>query len=110
MARVNVVAHGLADEVRGDRIVFQAVAVEQLAFRLAVSGVCLVDFKMVAPTGEFEPVVTEGFRLGAHFFDAEVGPLAGEKSYWSSHFEWLVLVGCWEIGKFDPWGGLEPGI
>jgi hypothetical protein len=58
---VDVVEHGLPDEVVRDREQLQVVLFEQLALAGAVGvvGERLVDFEMVAPAGQFEPVVAE---------------------------------------------------
>jgi hypothetical protein len=40
-----------------------------------------VDFEMVTPTGQFNPVITKLAGLSTHFLDAEIGPLTSEESY-----------------------------
>ena len=61
---VNQIAHGLPDEVRGNRVAGESVLGEQRPFLFYVIrfGEGAVHFKMVAPAGEFHAVV-------AHFFD-----------------------------------------
>ena len=39
---------------------------------------CGFDVKVVAPTGEFEPVKTHPFRQRSEVFQGEIGPLAGK--------------------------------
>lgn len=77
-----IVADGLADEVVGDRPALQPVLVEQLVPPGQVAGVIegLVDLEVVAPAGEFEPVVAEVTGEPADLLQRQVGPLAGEES------------------------------
>ena len=74
------IAHGLADEVRGDGVARETVLLEQRPFLLAVIGLGdrAVHFKVVAPAGEFHAIVAHGFDFGREFGKRKVGPLAGE--------------------------------
>ena len=58
VARVDRVAHRLADEMRAEREAVQMVALEHLLDRRAVAvlGERAVDLEVVAPAGELEPV------------------------------------------------------
>ena len=64
MPVINQIAHGLADEVRGNGVAGQPVLLQQRPFFLEVIGFRqrAVHFKVVAPAGEFHAVV-------AHFLD-----------------------------------------
>ena len=88
MALVDQIADGLADEVRGDGIGAQAMGLEDVPAGFAIAFVLgrLIDFKMIAPAGEFDAVVAEAFGLAANFIEAQVGPLPGKKCDWTSHF------------------------
>jgi len=85
MARVNVVADGLSDEVGGDGKALQSGLVEGLTFGVAVSLVGFGHFEVVAPAGEFNAVVAEGFGFLQDGGERQVGPLAGEEGDWTWH-------------------------
>ena len=59
--RVDLVQHGLADQVGADGVQLQVVALQQVASAgaIAVVGQRLVDLEMVAPAGQLEAVVAE---------------------------------------------------
>jgi hypothetical protein len=88
VALVDAVADGLADQMVADRVTFQAVALEDIPAILTVIVIfeCLDHVEMVAPTGDFDAVVSEGFRFLANGLEIQIGPLAGEKCDWSTHF------------------------
>ena len=85
MAGVDVVADGLADEVRGDGEAFHAGGIERGALGIAVGLVGFIDFEVVTPAGKFEAVVAELFAFLQHGFEGQVGPLAGEEGDGSGH-------------------------
>ena len=89
VAGVDIVEDALADEVVGDGKQFEIVFFEQVAFAAAIRvvGDCFVDFKMVAPAGQFEAVVSEISGLFAQRFQREIGPLTGKKCDGASHVE-----------------------
>ncbi len=74
VARVDVVAHGLADEVGADGVALQPVLLEQGALGVAVFLVGLGDFKVIAPAAEFHAVVAERLGLLAERFPAAGRP------------------------------------
>ena len=81
VAFVDVVAGGLADEVRRDRPAAEVVLLQEfpdgLDVALLVDGAD--DIEVVAPAGELDAFVAHGFDLGQEVGDLEVGPLAGEE-------------------------------
>src|SRR5690606_17108416 len=81
------VAHRLADQVVGDRPALESVLVEQLVPGVDVGGVGegLVHLEVVAPAGEFEPVVAEVAGESADLLQGQVGPLAGEQREVARH-------------------------
>lgn len=89
MAGVNGVEDRLADKVVRDGVDLQVVLLEQLPLAGAVGVVreSLVDFEVVAPASQFEPVVTKVAGLLAEIFQLEIGPLAGEQRNRTSHRE-----------------------
>ncbi len=84
---IDEIAHGLADEVCRNRIAGEAVVFQDLPLLFDVSLVLdrLIDFKMVAPAGEFQTVVAKGLGLLAEVFERQVGPLAGEQGDGTGH-------------------------
>jgi hypothetical protein len=78
---VDIIAGGLADEVRGDRPAAEVVLREQFPDRFDVARLVdgADDVEVVAPTGELDTFVAHGFDLGEKLGDFEVGPLAGEE-------------------------------
>ena len=89
VAFVDQVAHGLADQVRGNGMAGKPVLREQRPFVGDVIrlGQGAVHIKVVAPAGEFHAVVAHGLDLGSEFGEGKIGPLAGEKSDESGHRE-----------------------
>ena len=85
---IDVIEHGLSDEVVGNGEEFEAVFFEEFAFAGAVGvvGEGFLDFEVVAPAGKFESVVAEFFGFFAECFEGEVGPLAGEEGNGTCHF------------------------
>ncbi len=83
---VDRVANGLADEMVGDGPGLETVLGQQ---RVAAVAVGLVlrrdDVEVIAPAGELEAVITEGFRLGGEGVERQVGPLAGEEGNGTWH-------------------------
>ena len=81
VALVDVVAGGLADEVRGDRPAAEVVLREKLPDGLDVARLVdgADDVEVVAPAGELDAFVAHRFDLGQELGDLEVGPLAGEE-------------------------------
>jgi hypothetical protein len=71
VARVDRVAHRLADEVRANCPAIEAVALEQLTLRAAVALVAerLVDFEVVAPARELEAVEAPLAALGGQLLE-----------------------------------------
>ncbi len=97
---IDVVADRLAGQVIADCPAFQAVSGEDLVSPVAVGLVlgALDDVKMIAPTGEFQAVVTELLGLCTHGFKIQIGPLAGKQGNGSCHDQ--VLLGG--IVRFVP--------
>ena len=60
---------------------------EELAFAPTILSIaqCLIHLEVITPTCKFDAVVPEAGRHLGHFFDREVGPLAGEKGNGPSH-------------------------
>ena len=84
---VDVVAHGLADEVTRDRVAGEAVVFEQRplfmdVFLAARGG---VDVEMIAPAGELDSIVAHLLDEGGQLFERKVGPLAGEQGDGAGH-------------------------
>ncbi len=81
VADVDVVAHRLANEVRTDGVQLQIVFLQQFALALAVAGVGngFVDFEMIAPTGQFQTVVTKFAGFARDGFQRQIGPLTREQ-------------------------------
>jgi len=59
----DLVGHGLPDEVVADSPAAQVVLVEQRPLIRDVGGIgeSLIDLEVIAPTGEFQPVVAPAF-------------------------------------------------
>src|SRR5262249_2160555 len=95
MPRVDAVAHGLAHEVRADLVALQIVAIQEVALRAAVVGIGdgLIDFKVVAPAGELDTLITKIAGLAAHIFERQIGPLAGEQRDGTGH-GWTPKLVC----------------
>jgi len=85
VARVDVVADGLADEVVGNRETRQAVIGEQFPLLFNVFRVDRIDVEVVAPTGEFKTIVAHVFGERGEFFKGKIGPLAGEQGDGTGH-------------------------
>jgi hypothetical protein len=81
VARVDRIAHGLADEVRAEGPASEAVPAEQLSALAEVGrvGERLVDLEVVAPARELEPVEAPAADLLRQLRERQVGPLAGEE-------------------------------
>ena len=81
VAFVDVIAGGLADEVRGDCPAAEVVLREEFPDGLDVARLVdgADDIEVVAPTGELDAFVAHGFHLGEKLGDFKVGPLAGEE-------------------------------
>ena len=87
MPLVDVVAHGLADEVVADREHLEAVLGEQVAapLRVAVLLERALDVEVVTPARELEAVEAELLRLLGDGLEGQIGPLAGEQGDRSRH-------------------------
>ena len=81
MPCVDRIADSLADEVGAEREAVLMVALEHLLDRADIAriGERLVDFEVVAPAGELEPVEAPAARFLGELFEGQVGPLAGEQ-------------------------------
>ena len=81
MALVDAVADGLTDEMAGDGVAGVAVVLElgPLVVDVFLGRGGGIDVEMIAPTGEFEPVVAHFIGQRGEFFEREIGPLAGEE-------------------------------
>jgi hypothetical protein len=90
VAWVDVVAHGLADEVGGDGVALHASGFELGAFGIAVGLVGLFDFKVIAPAGELQAIIAKAFALLEHGVEGKIGPLAGEESDGTWHDVWWL--------------------
>lgn len=79
VARVDVVTHGLTDEVGRDGVALHAGGLQLGAFGIAVSLVGFLDFKVISPAGELEAVIAKAFAFLKHGVEGQIGPLAGEE-------------------------------
>ncbi len=63
VAGIDVVQHGLADQVIRDREALQAVFLQQVALAGAIAfiGHCLVDLEMVAPASKLQAIIAHVF-------------------------------------------------
>src|SRR6185437_3264323 len=83
---IDVVADGLADEVRGDGPGLQAMLREDFVTLVAIRLVPpFDDVEVIAPAREFKAVVTERLGLLRDRVEGEVGPLAGEQCDGACH-------------------------
>jgi hypothetical protein len=103
MTFVDVVTDRLADQVSANRVALQIVARQHLSFSAAISivGNRLVDFEMVAPTGQFDTVVSEIGHHAAEVVNRKIGPLASKECDWTRHD--YSLQRCelnWTAGHF----------
>src|SRR5690606_4392514 len=89
---VDRIADALPDEVVGDGVADEAVALELGPLGVAVAGFGegAVDLEVVAPAGEFGAVVAEAPDLREELLAGEVGPLAGEEGDWAWHLGLLA--------------------
>jgi hypothetical protein len=85
VALVDIIAGGLADEVRGDCPAAEVVLREEFPDGFDVARLVdrADDVEVITPTGKFDAFVTHSFHLREKFGDFEVGPLAGEESDWT---------------------------
>ena len=81
MARIDQIADGLADEVARDRITGEPVVAQQFPFffHIGLAGGSGIGVEMIAPTGEFKPVVAHFVGQRGEFFERQIGPLAGKQ-------------------------------
>jgi hypothetical protein len=100
MPFINQIAHGLADEMVGNRVTGQAVLCEQHPFLFAVIRFAqrAINLKMIAPAGEFHAAVTHLFDERQQFGERQIGPLAGEKRDGSWHGACLVILETHDSG------------
>ena len=100
--RVDVVQHRLADQMVADGEHLEVVLFQKLAFLGAVVVLVegFIDLEVVAPAGQFKPVVSEAAALASQFGQGQVCPLAREHRDRSSHFAKLLLANV-------AWGGVE---
>ena len=91
---VDVVQHRLADQVAADGEHLEVVLFQQFAFLAAVVVLVegLIDLEMVAPAGQFQPIVSEAAAFASQFGQGQVRPLAGEHRDRSSHVGKLLPV------------------
>jgi len=97
MTRVHNVTHRLSDQVRANGMALQAGVIQLVTFGTTIAVILngLVDFKVVTPTGQFQPVVSEIDCLAAHRFAAQISPLTSEKSNGAGHLEFSL--GIWQV-------------
>ena len=95
MPRVDRIGDCLADQVGADRPAPQAVALEQVAVSLDVTGVGQrpIDLEVVSPARELDAVEAPPSGAGGEVGERQVGPLAGEEGDRSRHFGSLADVG-----------------
>ena len=86
---VDVVQHRLADQVVADGEHLEVVLFQQFAFLGAVVVLVegLIDLEVIAPAGQFQPVVSEAAAFSSQFGQGQVGPLARKYRDRSSHVE-----------------------
>jgi len=85
VARINVVAHGLAHEVGGDRVALKPGGLDLGALVIAVGLVGLGDFEVVAPAGELHSIIAEALGFLQHGIQRQICPLAGKQGDWTAH-------------------------
>lgn len=78
MTSVDVVKNCLADEVIGDCEQLQLMLFQKFAFTSAIGiiGQRFVDFKMVAPAGQFQTVIAKFACFLTQRFQWQIRPLA----------------------------------
>src|SRR5206468_5622534 len=89
VALVNEVTDGLAYQMGADGEGGEVVVGEDFPAGFAVVFVFegFVYLEVVAPAGEFDAVVAEGFGFGADLVEGQVGPLSGEEGDGAGHVE-----------------------
>jgi hypothetical protein len=72
-----------------DSEAFQAIFVEDVptAWDVSIVAEGFINFKVVAPAGDLDTIVTKGFGFGAQVVEGKVGPLAGEEGNRTGHRE-----------------------
>ena len=89
---VDVVQHGLADQVAADGEHLQVVLLQDRpllgAVVVLVEG--LIDFEVIAPAGQLQSIVAETAAFAGQLGQGQVGPLAGEHRNRSRHVRLLL--------------------
>ena len=80
MAFINIIAHSLPHQVSRDRETLHAMFFKQVTLGLAVIRVGFIHFKVIAPTGQLDSIVTKILGLLNHRFQWQICPLASKKS------------------------------
>ncbi len=90
-----VVTNRLTDQMGRNSKDLQVVVFQQFetAGYIAVIAQSLVDFEVVAPAGDLEPVIAPSLCQFADFDKGQVRPLAGKERYRSLHFSLLIARG-----------------
>ena len=121
MPRVYAIANGLSDQMVADRPDLEAVLLEYVASALTITVILerAGYIEMIAPTGQFQPVISPGRCLFCERIQSQIGPLACEKRNGTGHgtlFEprapevtrshWTRrrwTIGRDNVGRIRPW-------
>src|SRR5579871_4216062 len=81
VAFVDVVTHGLTDEVVADRPGFEAVFFQDLVMRvtIALGFGSLAHVEVIAPASQFKAIEAKAPGFSADGVESQIGPLAGEE-------------------------------
>ena len=84
---VDPIADGLSDQMVRDRVDRKLVPFERIPLRGTVAALVEGprDVEVVAPAGQFEPLIAKLTRLAGEILERQVGPLAGEQRDGAGH-------------------------
>ena len=104
MPSIDDIADRLAHEVSADGMTLQTMVIQKLAALFAIFWIFVgfVDFEVIAPTGQFDAVVTEIADHLYHLVNTIIGPLARKKRYRSRHVGRTPLSLIEEFKKLEP--------
>ena len=106
VASIDIVEYRLANQVVRNGEDLQVVLFQQFSLPSTISivGKCFIDFKMIAPAGEFDAVIPKVLGFFAEIFELQVGPLAGKQGNRTTHRSCLSKdVTAY---KYFKWGGV----